>query len=92
VASLLGIVIVMAFARAFVARAQGATSGELLRVGLVWTALTLAFEFLFGHYVSGQSWRALRADYDVTRGRLWPLVVAATALGPWLWGWWRRPA
>ena len=91
VASLLGVVIVMAFARAFVARAGGATSGELLRVGLVWTALTLGFEFVFGHYVSGQSWAALLADYDVRRGRLWPLVLVATAIGPWLWAWWRRP-
>jgi hypothetical protein len=86
VASLVGVAIVMAFARAFVARAGAARGSELLAVGLLWTALTLAFEFPFGHYVSGLSWSALLADYDLTRGRLWPLVLVATALGPWMWG------
>jgi hypothetical protein len=58
-----------------------------LRVGLLWTALTLAFEFLLGRYVSGLSWSELAADYDVTRGRLWPLVPLATLLAP---SWWAR--
>jgi len=55
-----------------------------LEVGLFWVVLTVAFEFLFGHYVSGQSFESLAADYDLTRGRLWPLVLAVVLAAPWL--------
>ena len=55
---------------------------EALEVGIAWLALTVAFEFGFGHYVAHTSWRELFADYDLRRGRLWPLVLAWIALGP----------
>jgi hypothetical protein len=51
-------------------------------VGCGWLAATLAFEFLAGRFVFGTPWPALLADYDVTRGRLWVVVLAATLLGP----------
>jgi hypothetical protein len=86
VASVAGVLIVVAAGRAFVARAGGVPSRALGAVGLLWTALTLAFELLFGHFVAGASWPELLADYDVGRGRLWPLVLLATALAPWAWG------
>jgi hypothetical protein len=57
-----------------------------LGVGLFWLVLTVTFEFLFGRYVAGASWEALLADYDVLRGRLWPLVLLTTLLAPSLWG------
>lgn len=53
-----------------------------LEVGIAWLALTVAFEFGFGRCVAHTSWRELLADYDVRRGRLWPLVLAWIALGP----------
>jgi hypothetical protein len=55
---------------------------EALEVGGAWLALTVAFEFGFGHYVAHTSWRELLADYDLRKGRLWPLVLAWIALGP----------
>lgn len=61
------------------------------RVGATWVALTVAFEFGFGHYVAKQSWATLLADYDLRRGRLWPLVLAATAAAPALARHARRP-
>lgn len=51
-------------------------------VGAAWVAMTVAFEFGFGHFVARQSWRTLLADYDLRRGRLWPLVLVATAAAP----------
>jgi hypothetical protein len=51
-------------------------------VGVVWLGLTLAFEFLAGHYVFGDSWSQLWAEYDVLRGRLWILVPVTTLLAP----------
>jgi hypothetical protein len=50
----------------------------------LWVALTLAFEFLAGHYLFHKPWAALLADYDLSRGRIWILVLVATLLMP-LW-------
>jgi hypothetical protein len=52
------------------------------RVGITWLALTVLFEFGFGHYVDGQSWAELLKDYDVAAGHLWPLALAWIAAGP----------
>lgn len=58
-------------------------------VGVLWVALTLAFEFLAGRFVFGKSWDVLLADYDVMQGRIWPLVLVVTLLAPVL-AWGRR--
>jgi len=55
---------------------------DLLVVGGGWVALTVAFEFLFGHYVAGHPWPRLLADYNVLKGRVWALVLLAVFLGP----------
>jgi hypothetical protein len=54
---------------------------EALKVGRAWLVLTIAFEFAFGRLVAGQSWSELVADYNVARGRTWPLVLAWIAVG-----------
>ena len=53
-------------------------------VGTVWVALTVAFEFVAGHYVFGNSWERLIADYNVFRGRIWILVLLMNLFAP-LW-------
>ena len=58
------------------------TAGTATGIGVTWAALTVAFEFGFGHYVAKQSWDTLLADYHLRRGRLWPLVLVATAAAP----------
>lgn len=55
---------------------------EALRVGLFWLVLTVAFEFLFGHFVAGQPWEKLLHDYNVTEGRLWVVVLLWVTLAP----------
>lgn len=60
------------------------SSGDALRIGALWLVLTLTFEFGVGHYGFGKSWADLLADYDVTRGRIWVLVLFVTFLAP-LW-------
>lgn len=52
------------------------------RIGVTWIVLTLAFEFLAGHYLFGTSWEKLLADYNVFRGRIWPLVPLTTLAAP----------
>ena len=86
VSSLSGLLLVLLVSGVFVHLSPEATSLQLWRIGVAWLACTVAFEFLFGHFVSGTSWRALLADYNVLRGRLWPLVLVGVCLSPWLLG------
>lgn len=57
---------------------------EAWHIGLFWMALTVAFEFLFFHYVGGHSWAVLLANYDMSAGRLWPLILLWVAVAPYL--------
>lgn len=57
---------------------------EAWTIGGMWLALTLAFEFLAGHYVFGNSWNVILADYNVWRGRLWVLVLVTTLCAPFI--------
>jgi hypothetical protein len=86
VSSILGACLVATLAGVFVRRLPDPAGAPLLRVGALWGALTLGFEFGFGHFVSGQPWRALLADYDLGGGRLWPLVLATAVAAPVFWG------
>lgn len=59
-----------------------ATAHEAREIGATWAALTVGFEFLFGHYVDGDSWSELLENYDLTGGHLWILVLAWIGVGP----------
>ncbi|WP_210394711.1 hypothetical protein [Motiliproteus sediminis] len=51
-----------------------------------WLLLTLLFETLFFHYVTGHSWSTLGANYDLFAGRLWPLLLVWVLVAPrWFW-------
>jgi hypothetical protein len=82
VASILGVLLVLALSRAFVRRLERPARAQLLGVGVLWLALTVCFEFGMGRFVSHLSWEAMLADYNLLEGRLWPLVLLATLLGP----------
>jgi low affinity Fe/Cu permease len=56
--------------------------GQAITIGLVWLALTVAFEFIFGHYVAGHSWERLFRDYNIFAGRIWILVLIWITIGP----------
>lgn len=55
--------------------------GWLIALGVMWTLLTVGFEFGFGRAM-GQSWATLLENYDVLHGRIWPLVLLVTLLTP----------
>lgn len=59
-----------------------ATTNDAVAVGSTWSVLTVAFEFVFGHYVDHKSWRDLAENYDVTKGRVWILIPAGMVIGP----------
>jgi hypothetical protein len=62
------------------------TMTDLLLIGAFWLILTVLFEFGFGHYVVGHSWSRLFADYNILKGRVWSLVLLATFIAPFLFG------
>ena len=55
---------------------------EAWAIGVGWVTLTLAFEFLGGHFLFGKSWAELTVDYNVLAGRIWVLVLLVTLLAP----------
>ena len=59
---------------------------RLVALGLFWTLATIAFEFGFGRLAMRHSWERLLADYNLFRGRLWSVFLAALALSPYLAG------
>jgi len=50
--------------------------------GLLWLALTLAFEFGFGRAVQQRSWSELLQAYTFEGGNLWLLVLLVTLVAP----------
>jgi hypothetical protein len=56
--------------------------GDAWAIGVMWLAMTLAFEFLAGHYLFRTPWSTLLADYNLLAGRLWILVLVATVTAP----------
>ncbi|MDO8988659.1 MAG: hypothetical protein Q7U91_03405 [Sideroxyarcus sp.] len=86
-----GILLFAVVIRLFVRRWPPASAREAIYIGLFWMALTVAFEFLFFHYVTGHPWEVLLANYDMASGRMWPLVLLWVAVAPWLFFAVRRP-
>ena len=64
---------------------------EAVSLGLFWAALTVAFEFVFFHFIGGHSWSELLANYNVVQGRVWVFVVLWIVVAPWLFFRWHRP-
>src|SRR5437870_4795496 len=46
---------------------------ELIRVGLLWLGLTVAFEWLLGRAVLKYSWERIASDYNLFEGGLLPI-------------------
>lgn len=57
-----------------------------LLIGAQWVLMTLAFEFLFGHYVAGKPWSVLVQNFNILKGDLFTLVLIVTFLSPYLVG------
>jgi hypothetical protein len=51
-------------------------------VGILWLCMTIAFEFIFGHYVMKHSWQKLIEDYNLAKGRIWVVVLIVTLAAP----------
>lgn len=82
--TLIGVLLLGLVIRGFVRRYPPSSARHALTIGLGWLVMTLAFEFLFFHYVGGHSWSALLANYNVSAGRVWIVVPFWVAVGPYV--------
>ncbi len=57
------------------------TTRAALGMGASWAGMTVVFELALGRS-RGLSLREAAADYDIRRGRLWPLVLLTMAVAP----------
>jgi hypothetical protein len=57
---------------------------QAIGIGLIWLGLTVAFEFLFGHFVVGHPWSRLFHDYNLFAGRVWIIVLLWVTLAPYI--------
>lgn len=53
-----------------------------LYVGFGWLLATVAFEFLAGHFLFGNSWQRLLADYNLCAGRIWVVILLVLSFAP----------
>jgi hypothetical protein len=67
-----------------VAHMEACFSPQSLTIGLIWLALTVAFEFLFGHIVRGFPWSRFLLEYNIFAGRLWAAVLVWVTLAPYV--------
>ena len=81
-----GSLIILAIAMLFVRWIGASRSSQLLRMGVLWGVLTLAFEISFGRFVVGASWERLLSDYNVLAGGLMPFGMIVLVLSPWIAG------
>jgi hypothetical protein len=56
--------------------------GHAFAVGAIWLTLTIAFEFIFGHYAVKKPWNVLLTDYNLSKGRIWIFVLIWTFFAP----------
>jgi hypothetical protein len=77
-----GMLIIIGIAYAFIRWIGAANTRVLLLSGLMWMALTLAFEFSLGFFVLGYSWERMTEDYDPTRGGFLSLGMIVLLLSP----------
>lgn len=82
--TVIGSVLIGIFIWAVVRRWPLASTRQALLIGLIWLALTIAFEFVFGRFVMHRPWPQLLNDYNVIEGRVWAVFLIWLTLAPYV--------
>ena len=53
-----------------------------LTIGIQWVAMTLIFEFVFGHYILKKSWIELFQVFNVLEGNLFLVALITSLVSP----------
>jgi hypothetical protein len=62
---------------------------RLLRIGATWVALTIGYEVALGRFAFHLSWSEIVAEFDLSRGRVFPIGLLLLLLSPLLAAWFR---
>lgn len=84
VSTVTGIILFGIYIRALTRWWKIQSSAQAMAIGGMWLVLTVAFEFLFGHYVMKDTWGRLLHDYNILEGRLWLLVLLFIVIAPYI--------
>lgn len=82
VAVFTGSLMILGITLLFIRWLRANTLYSLIIIGLLWLALTVSFEILFGRFVAGDTWERLASDYNLLEGGLMPLGLLALTASP----------
>ncbi len=60
------------------------SSRQAWTIGLIWLVMTMCFEFLFFHYVTGHPWSELLGNYNIFEGRVWVMLLLWVLVAPYI--------
>jgi hypothetical protein len=60
------------------------TTQDIFIIVTIWLFMTICYKFLAGHYVFGNSWDKLIADYNILERRIWNLILITIFFSPYL--------
>lgn len=84
VSTVIGIVLFGVYIRVLIDYWRPDSARQSLHVGVLWLGMTVAFEFIFMHYVAGHSWRSLLYQYNILAGRVWVLLLIWVTIAPYV--------
>jgi hypothetical protein len=84
ISTVLGVILFGLYIWALMHYVTPASSKQAISIGVIWLGLTVAFEFIFMHYVAGRSWDILLHDYNILAGRIWIVVLIWVAVAPYV--------
>jgi hypothetical protein len=82
--TLTGAILIGAFIWIVIRKWPPASDAEAIRIGLLWTAMTIAFESFMVLVLMDQPLERAVADYNLLAGRLWVLFLAWLGIAPWV--------
>lgn len=59
------------------------SNSKLIMTGVLWLFMTLIFEFGMG-FAAHRSWDYMLADYNILKGRLWPVFLIIVVFSPYI--------
>ena len=77
-----GVIIVITTAWLFICWMRPKRPSALVAIGLLWAALTLAFEVALGRLVLNYSWERMVLDYEIAQGGLMLIGLAVLLFAP----------
>ena len=77
-----GSLIILLIAFACIGWIPARNAGTLLLVGSTWVVLTIGYELLLGRFAFHRSWTEIAADFNLFRGRLFPLGLGFLLFSP----------